>query len=188
MIFETERLRARALTLEDADACFAIYGNAEVMRYITSDGQPVGNVAVVEYLLQHGMLAPRKDPRFGFWGLERRQDDTMVGTVALVEVEDSEGEFELGWHLLPEHWGLGYANESGAALLRYGFEVAGLDRILALVHPNNDRSLRACERLGMARIGMRMNQGYEHVCFESHRVEAGPKGSRHIDSDGSALT
>jgi len=184
MIFETERLRARALTLEDADACFAIYGNAEVMRYIISDGQPVGNVAVVEYLLQHGMLAPRNDPRFGFWGLERRQDDTLVGTVALVEVEDSAGEYELGWHLSPEYWGLGYANESGLALLRYGFEVAGLERILALVHPDNDRSLRACERLGMARIGMRMNQGYEHVCFEVKRVGVEERIAREAGNGG----
>lgn len=187
MIFETERLRARVLTLDDADSCFDIYGNPEVTRYVMSDGEPVGSVAVVEYLLQYGMLAPRRDPRFGFWALERRQDDTMVGTVALVEIEESEGEYEFGWHLSREYWGHGYANESGLALLRYGFEVAGLDRILALVHPDNDRSLRACERLGMARIGMRMNQGYEHVCFESQRA-AGREVSRSIDSEGPVLT
>ena len=167
MIFETKRLRARALTLEDADSCFAIYGNPEVMRYITSDGEPVPNVDVVRYLLLGGMLAPRDDPRFGFWALERREENDMAGTVALVEVEGSEGEYELGWHLAPEYWGKGYANESGQALLRYGFDVVGLDRILALVHPDNERSLRACESLGMTRVGMRMNQGYEHVCFEA---------------------
>ena len=173
MIFETERLRARALTLDDADACFALYSDPEVTRYVTSNGETVPDVAIIRYLLEQGMLAPRADPRFGFWALERRADDVMVGTVALVDVEGSPGEYELGWHLGPAHWGQGYAAESGRALLDYGFKTVGLEQILALVHPKNERSLRACERLGMTRAGTRVHQGYEHVCFVAERAAKG---------------
>lgn len=68
------------------------------------------------------------------------------------------------------YWGKGYAFESGIGLLEYGLEGLGLDEVLALAHPQNERSLRACRRLGMVEREPRMNQGYEHACFAAARA------------------
>ncbi len=168
-IFETERLRARPLTNADGEACFALYGDPSVTRYVTPGGATAPNIEWVLAQIDEGLLARQPDRRFGFWGLERRSDDLVVGTVALVEVDDFDGDYEIGWHLAPAHWGQGYALESGIALLRHGFDAAGLDRVLALVHPDNERSLRACVRLGMERSGMRINHGSEHAEFVAEK-------------------
>ena len=61
----------------------------------------------------------------------------------------SEG--EIGWTILPEHAGRGYATEAARAVLRLGFEHYGLRRIVANLDARNDRSAALCERLGMRR-------------------------------------
>lgn len=169
-VFTTERLRARPLSLDDGDACFEIYGDADVTRYVTSDGAAVQSIDIVRLLLTSGMLAPQEDSRFGFWGLERLEDEQVVGTVALIPVEDAPDEYEMGWHLARRAWGAGYARESGIALLRYGFDVVGLERIEALTRPENARSIAACRRVGMRDVGMREHQGMTHAWLTAERA------------------
>ncbi len=50
--------------------------------------------------------------------------------------------------LAPEVWGRGYATEAGAACLTPLFEEHGVDRVVSIVHPENDRSIRVQQRLG----------------------------------------
>lgn len=173
-IFETERAVIRTLGMDDADACFAIYGDPEVTRYVTTGGAAAPDAGIIKLQLEQGMLAPMPDPRFGFWAIERREDGHVIGTAALIPLDDSPDEFELGWHLAKPFWGQGYAFESGVGLLRYGFEQLELDEILALAHPDNERSLRACRRLGLGPRPPRMNQGYEHACFGAERSTWSP--------------
>lgn len=176
-IFETKRLLVRPLGSGDVDACFAVYGDPEVTRYVTPGGQAAPSPEWVRSQIEGGMLAPQEDARFGFWGVEHRADGRLVGTVALIPVEDVEDEFEMGWHLARAFWGEGYAFESGIGLLRYGFEEVGLERILALAFPENERSIRACRRLGMAPLGRRMHQGRDHECFAADRASWSPPAS-----------
>jgi len=167
-VFSTERLIVRPLTLDDAEACFVVYGDPEVTRYVTPGGEVVPDMELMRALLTDGMLAPRLDPRFGFWGLEQRTDATIIGTVALIPIED-DGGVEMGWQLARAHWGKGYALESGVGLLRYGFEQLAIPEILALAYPGNERSIRACLRLGLTPFGRRLHQGAEHECFAAMR-------------------
>lgn len=169
-VFETERLVVRTLTAEDAEACFAVYGDPEVTRYVMTDGQTIPDVEIVKSQIEKGMLAPQADTSFGFWAIERREDRQVLGIAALVALDDYPGEYEMGWHLARPHWGQGYAFESGVGLLRYGFDTVDLDEILALAHPDNERSIRACRRLGMTELPPRLNQGYEHACFGAERA------------------
>jgi RimJ/RimL family protein N-acetyltransferase len=76
----------------------------------------------------------------------------VAGTVILVPLPDGEGEFEVGWHFHPDAWGQGLASESAAAALQWGF-AHGLPEILAVVRPDNTRSLAVCRRLGMEELG-----------------------------------
>ena len=58
---------------------------------------------------------------------------------------------EVGWRLHPDHWGHGYATEAAAASLRFGFEEAGLEEIVAFTTTLNTRSQAVMERIGMVR-------------------------------------
>ncbi len=63
-------------------------------------------------------------------------------------------EVEIGYRLPQSAWGKGYATEGAAALLRYGFETVGLDRIIGLTYPANKPSQRVLEKIGMKYQGM----------------------------------
>ena len=59
-------------------------------------------------------------------------------------------EIEIGWRLVQTAWRQGYASEA-AAIMRHGFETAGLDRVIAEIHPEHVRSQRVAEKLGLRR-------------------------------------
>lgn len=158
-IFTTERLRARRWTMDDVAAAYAIYSDPEVMRWL-GDGRarPVRNEAVMRQVIEARTLQDRG--AFGMWALELLDDRAVVGSVILAPLENVGPEFEIGWHLTRAHWGNGYATEGARGLLRYGFDVVGLARIVAVVYPENERSLKVCQRLGMRHEG-RM-RAYDH--------------------------
>ncbi|MBI2780568.1 MAG: GNAT family N-acetyltransferase [Chloroflexi bacterium] len=58
---------------------------------------------------------------------------------------------EIGWSVHPDFQGLGFATEGARAMLRLGFDVAGLHRIAAECDPRNTASIRVMEKLGMRR-------------------------------------
>jgi RimJ/RimL family protein N-acetyltransferase len=58
---------------------------------------------------------------------------------------------EVGWRLLPEFWGQGYATEGAKASIQYGFDILQLDEIVSITVPANLRSRRVIEKLGMHR-------------------------------------
>jgi len=58
---------------------------------------------------------------------------------------------EIGWRLARPFWGLGYASEGARVALRHGFDVLGLDEIVAVTVPANERSQAVMRRLGMTR-------------------------------------
>lgn len=55
---------------------------------------------------------------------------------------------EVGWRLLPQFWGKGYATEGAKASLKYGFEILKLPQIAALTVDANIRSKRVLEKIG----------------------------------------
>jgi len=60
--------------------------------------------------------------------------------------------------IAPSRWGEGFATEAALAMLRYGFEEAGLDRILGIADRENVASRRVLEKIGMT--------FEEHVLYE----------------------
>ena len=78
-------------------------------------------------------------------------DGTVVGDSILHLQGTGLSEGEIGWTLLPQHAGRGYATEAARAVLRLAFEHYGLRRVVANLDARNDRSAALCERLGMRR-------------------------------------
>jgi RimJ/RimL family protein N-acetyltransferase len=173
--FHTDRLIARDWRTEDAPAAFAIYGRDEVMRWLGP--QPRTAVASVpEMRVRLAAMAERAaaQPDFGLWPLELRSSGEVVGAVLLQPLPDSD-QVEIGWHLNPDHWGHGYAIEAARGAAALGFGPRGLDRIVAVVDPDNDRSLAVCRRLGMAQLGQTSQYfGLTLELFELTKGQAAP--------------
>ncbi len=60
------------------------------------------------------------------------------------------GETELGYRFLPEFWGRGLATEAGRASIEFARAELGLQRLVALVHPDNHASANVLQKLGFA--------------------------------------
>jgi ribosomal-protein-alanine N-acetyltransferase len=168
MLLETERLRLRDWTLEDAEHAFAVYGDPEVARYLGTTGQPVPSLEKMRESLTRIMDRSNGKP-MGFWALELKEGGELVGGALLQPLPD-ESDVEVGYHLGKAHWGKGYATEIASRLVRYGFEEVGLKRIVGVTYPQNKASMRVLEKSGLSHQGQ---SKYGEVDVELFVVEAG---------------
>jgi len=149
-VIETERLVLRRPRPEDAPDLAVAYADPEVVRFM-GDGSTATLTEVEEG------IAEWLD-RWESWGmslcsLERREDGRVVGRAGFLRWDPETwqvggDETELGWLLAREHWGQGYATEAALALREWAVAERGLTRLISLIRPGNDRSVRVAERLG----------------------------------------
>lgn len=144
-LIETPRLRIRAWRDEDRPALARMVADPEMMRFITSGR--VWREDEIDELVQR---QARHLAGYGFCmgPLLLNGTEEVIGIAGLQPL-DLDGEVELGWWVWKDHWGKGYATEAGAALVRYGFEMLGLERLVAVIEPGNSASIRVAEKIGM---------------------------------------
>lgn len=159
-VFLTERLVVRPYTEEDASFVLDMYGRWEVQEFLGPSPRPLSTVDEAHGAIQRWRAIGDSNPLLGFWAVAL-QSGELVGTVMLKMAPLSapekplplSDEHEVGWHLHPEHWGHGYASEATAGALRRAFD-AGVEHVVALIHPKNQRSIRVAERLRMRHVGL----------------------------------
>ena len=84
-------------------------------------------------------------------------DNKVIGQVYLNAPDMVNQRAEIGYMLSHNHWGKGIAAEAAGAVLIYGFETLGLNKIFATCDVRNTRSWRVMEKLGMKREGLLRN-------------------------------
>lgn len=156
----TERLILRRWCDEDAPALAAINADAEVMRYIGS-GRPLGRALSDELLAR--FEREWEERGFGLWVVEEVDAPGRLlgfcGLTVPMFLPEVLPAVEVGWRLARDAWGRGIATEAARAAVAYGFGELGMREIIAIVHPDNARSLRVCEKLGMQRGRDRRHPG-----------------------------
>lgn len=124
---------------------------------------------------------------YGLWAVERRSDGELLGMCGLVR-RDSLPAADVGYAFVPRSWGQGYAREAAAASLRYAFDVLGERRLLAIVTPANERSIRVLETIGMRRAGVHPAKGEDSgLALFAAGDEPGPNDGRDDRADIDAL-
>ena len=140
----TERLLLRPFEPRDGDAFIDAWADEGYASMLLSGTMNESEV--------REMVRRRTQPGDGhFVGLVVEHDGEVVGDSILILQGTGLSEGEIGWTILPQHAGRGYATEAARAVLRLGFEHYGLRRIVANLDARNDRSAALCERLGMRR-------------------------------------
>jgi ribosomal-protein-alanine N-acetyltransferase len=84
----------------------------------------------------------------------RLPDQILIGAAGLRDIDPEHRQAELGFWIGREWWGKGYAREAAGALIRYGFESLGLNRIYAHHMTRNPASGRVLLAAGMQREGV----------------------------------
>ncbi|MFF0516865.1 GNAT family N-acetyltransferase [Streptomyces sp. NPDC004250] len=149
-IFRTRRLTIRAFKAADAPAVYAMWSDPEVCRY-TGD-EPATDLSVIVEDIARWQRVTTGGPGCGFWAVDAYPAG-FVGDVYVRPFAEIPGEQEIGWHVSRPHWGRGYATEAAAAAIRYA-HAAGVSRLVALIDPDHQASLRVAEKAGLLYEGL----------------------------------
>lgn len=160
----TARLALRPWRAEDLPYLNAILGHPEVMA---SSDQGVLSPAQQRDWLDRAIASAATKPLPGTLAITRDDDAQIIGYVSLTQDPDRVGprEAEIGFRLVRQAWGHGYATEAGLAMLEIGKKAADIDRIVAIVEPSNHASRRVLAKLGLRRVREVMLDGYTHPDF-----------------------
>ncbi len=151
MFARTERLLLRPGWVEDAPALTAAFAREDVVLklatapwpYTVSDAETylgrsrtVGEADML--IFQRTMGAPR-----------------LIGGIGLA---DRDGDLELGYWIVPSHWGLGFATEAGHAVIAMARDTLRLDRIVSGHFTDNPASGRVLGKLGFTQTGSELRK------------------------------
>lgn len=147
-MIETPRLILRSYREDDREAFAALNGHPEVGAWLGGTQDRVQSDALLDrinaHIARHG---------FGFWAAERKADGRLIGAVGLVVVEPGHlpvgPAVEMGWRLIPDAWGAGFATEGAAAALAWGFDHLDVEEIIAFTARSNRASQAVMRRIGM---------------------------------------
>jgi ribosomal-protein-alanine N-acetyltransferase len=165
-VLETDRLLLRPLTMGDLDELATIYADPEVRRFF-----PEGTLTVEETKEELEWFIDVYDGRYGFgpWATIEKGSGAFIGRCGLLpwrvirsqpgrlaldhadQFPDDEAvyEVELAYLLAKEHWGRGLATEGARAIVDDAFGRLRMTRLICLIDPGNDASLKVARKVGM---------------------------------------
>jgi RimJ/RimL family protein N-acetyltransferase len=146
----TERLALREFGRDDVDELLRLDSDPRVMRYI-ADGKATPR-AEIERALPRIARTYALYPGCGTWRASRRDTGAFVGWFTFKYVPRTV-DIEVGYRLLFEAWGRGFATEGARALVDHGFSALGLHRIIGVTHPDNVVSQRVLMKCGLRDAG-----------------------------------
>jgi [ribosomal protein S5]-alanine N-acetyltransferase len=148
--FDTTRIALREIVADDVGNFYSLDRDPHVMRFIADGG--VGTSDSARAAVARAMRYYAMYPGLGKWAAEEQPAGRFIGWFSLNYVPDTV-DIEIGYRLLPDAWGRGYATEGASALARHGVETLGLYRIIGLTHPDNFASQRVLQKAGMRDAG-----------------------------------
>ena len=143
-VLRTERLILRHATTADQGFMFELVNDPAFIRNIGDRG--VRNLEDAHAYLLKGPVASYCAHGFGLYRIQVKQGGESVGLCGLVKRATLD-DVDLGYALLPEFCGKGYAMEAAAAVLANARSTLGLQRIVAITDPLNQDSIRLLEKL-----------------------------------------
>jgi [ribosomal protein S5]-alanine N-acetyltransferase len=151
-VIETERLRLRPLTLEDAPTVQQLAGRREIAAMTLSIPHPYSLEQAQDWLAKR--LSAVAEGKTAVFGIVLKGTGRLIGAVGLGEIDADHSRAEMGFWIGVDWWGQGYATEASRAVVRYGFEQLKLNRIYAHHMTKNPASGRVLERVGLRREGL----------------------------------
>ncbi len=142
---ETGRLLLRPWRPEDAEAWCGILQEKDILRFFPNPSPPARSKAE-QYIEHHNAHWARHS--YGHWAVVTPPDSRIIGWCGLEYLPDLD-DVEVAYLLSHRAWGQGYATEAAKAAVKFGFETAGLPKIIGLVHPENSASIRVLEKCGL---------------------------------------
>jgi RimJ/RimL family protein N-acetyltransferase len=145
-ILETDRLILRELTPDDAEFIFELLNEPSFIQNIGD--RNIRTLDDAGAYIVNGPVASYAKNGFGLYLVVLRETGESIGMCGLIRRDGLE-DVDIGYALLPRFWSRGYAVEAARATKAYAKEVIGLKRIVAIVDPANEGSIRVLEKIGL---------------------------------------
>lgn len=162
VIPDTERLRFRLLTPEDAELFYELDQDPDVMRYINGGTTPsmadILNISVPRMLSYTNSALG-----WGQWKATRLEDDVFLGWILVRPMSfftdsPTPDDLELGWRFKQMSWGKGYATEAAKQIMMTLNRERSIETFSAIAHKDNLASISIMKKLGMEFIGQKLYQ------------------------------
>lgn len=135
----------RPIQTSDLDALAVIWANPEVTRFLPSRGMPIKRENTQKAL--HSFVEHWQQRGYGIWAIVEDDSSQMVGYCGLRYLDEL-NEVETAYGLAQAYWGRGIATQALKASISYAFNVANLNKIIAIALPDNKASRRVIEKAG----------------------------------------
>jgi RimJ/RimL family protein N-acetyltransferase len=144
-VLETGRLVLREITLEDAGLLLDVWNDPAFIRYVGDRG-----IRTLEDAAEAAAIGPLQLwERYGYgpFRVALRDTDTPIGICGLFRRESLDDP-DLGYAVLPDFCGKGYAYEAATAVVNYAGSELGISRLIAIISPDNQASTGLIRKLG----------------------------------------
>lgn len=145
-VLETERLFLRTLSIDDAAFILELVNEPSWLEFIGDKG--VKNLDDARSYIAQGPLEMHDRYGLGLYLAELKENSVPIGTCGLIK-RDSLKDVDIGFAFLTRYCGKGYASEAALAVLEHGKCAFGLDRIVAITSPDNHKSIKLLENIGL---------------------------------------
>ena len=139
---ETERLRLRPVTLEDAPAMFEYASDEAVTRYTFPTNQSLEETKnnIAQFYLANPL---------GRWGIELKSTGEFIGTIDLHKMDTVLKKAAIGYIINQKYWNQGLTTEANRAVIELAFEKIGMNKLDAFHDKDNPASGKVMEKSGM---------------------------------------
>ena len=157
----TDRLVLRKWEKGDHPQVASILGDPSVMEF--SDHGTLTSEQQTDWL-NNALVVSADNILSGPFAIALKATGNAVGYIKLSNDpgRNENDDLEIGFRLARHAWGKGYAAEAVEGILKKADEFPSYARVVAIVDPNNKRSVRVLEKLGMLRSGEVMFDGYDY--------------------------
>jgi [ribosomal protein S5]-alanine N-acetyltransferase len=156
---ETSRLILREVTNEDAHDMLKYLSDYNVMKHMGLEPFQTEKDVWDEINWYNSIFKEGTGIR---WGITLKESGVVIGSCGFHNMLSKHYRAEVGYELSKEYWGNGIASETLQAVVKYGYQHFQLERIEALIEPDNIASQKLVEKVGFKREGLLRH--YEFSC------------------------
>ncbi len=172
MDLSTQRTNYRLFQKEDFNLFYSIFSNEEIMRYAWIDkfNSTEEIMPFFEDFLSINDM-PNKNNSYAFAAFSK-QNNGFIGfcDLQIHSFNEAGGCGEIGYFLMPEFWGMGYATELAGAMADFGFRHLKLHKVCARCNANNLKSEKVMQKLGMTKEGQLRKVRYKYGSWDDEKV------------------
>ncbi len=166
-VLTSERLRFRQLTSGDVNAIFRLRSDERVNKFLArKEYKTFEDAGAFINKINRNV----RNNECIYWAITNREEDNLMGTICLWNIQPENYRAELGYELYPDFWGKGIMKDAIPRIIHYGFEVLGLHSIEADLDPDNVQSVALLERNGFIKEGYFKESTYNNGRFSDRAV------------------